>query len=51
METSRVGEREDDRSVNMRGHFFDNFFSEGFRFGGSADENVGFDFLDDGEEI
>ena len=51
METSRVREREDDRPINMRSHFFDNFFGEGFRLSGGADENVGFDFFDDGEEI
>ncbi len=31
-------------------HFADDGFGEGFGVGGGPDEDVGFDFLDDGEE-
>lgn len=47
----RVREREHDRPVYMRGHLADDFAREGFGFGGSADQNVRFDFFDDGEEV
>jgi len=49
METSWVGEREDDGAVDVRGHFSNDFLSEGFGFGRGADEDVGFYFFDYGE--
>lgn len=51
VETRWVGEWEDDWAGDVGGHFADDFFSKGARDGGTADQDVGFDLFNDGEEI
>lgn len=51
METGGVAEGENDGAVDVGRHFFDDFFGEGFGLGGCSDQDVWFDFFDDGKEI
>ena len=51
METGRVGEGEDDWTLDVFGHFADDFFGEGSGDGGTSDQDVRFDVFDDGEEV
>ena len=51
METCRIAERKDYRTINMRCHLLHDFFRESLGLCRCADQNVWVDLFDDGEEI
>lgn len=51
VEARGVAEGEDHGTVDVAGHLLDDFLGEGAGAGGGSDQDVGFDGLDDAEQV